>query len=139
MDSGNTKTKYEELGLSQKIIISNEIYTFKKLYINDFVSYRYIHRNCKASIKISLEVAKKINNKVENNRIILKAEKDTGLDTVDGKWEMKILNKNEMKIVKAFLVDGDYYHKILTKVTDEKVLEENKDKTYDNHMKSQEN
>ena len=69
MDSGNTKTKYEELGLSQKIIISNEIYTFKKLYINDFVSYRCIHRNCKATIKISLEVAKKINNKVENNRI----------------------------------------------------------------------
>ena len=70
MDSGKTKTKYEELGLSQKIIISNEIYTFKKELINDFISYRCIHRNCKASIKISLEVAKKINNKEENNNIV---------------------------------------------------------------------
>jgi len=70
MDSRKIKTKYEKLGISQQIIISNEIYTFKKELINSYVSYRCIHRACNAIIKITLENAKKINHKGENNEPI---------------------------------------------------------------------
>ena len=109
MDSGKTKTKYEELGLSQKIIISNEIYTFKKQLINDFISYRCIYRNCKASIKISLEVAKKINNKEENNNILeytligihanhpIKKDYEESLNNIKTEKEQKELAKNLIK------------------------------------------
>ena len=39
----------------------------KKQLINSYVSYRCIYRNCKASIKITIENAKKINCKGEDN------------------------------------------------------------------------
>lgn len=109
MESGKTKTKYEELGFSQKIFISYEIYTFKKQLNNNFISYRCIHRNCKTSIKISLEYAKKINNKEENNNIVeyiiigihanhpIKKDYEESLNNIKTEKEQKELAKKLIK------------------------------------------
>ena len=65
MEENKNMTKYQILGVPQNIIFQNESYTFKKELINSFVSYRCINRKCNASLKISLEDAKKIENKEE--------------------------------------------------------------------------
>ena len=59
MENQNQKTKYEELGIPKNIIIQNYKYCFKKELTNTIVSYRW----CKALLKISIENAKKIENK----------------------------------------------------------------------------
>ena len=60
MEDKKQKTKYEELGIPKNIIIQNNTYSFKKELLNDNVSYRCIHRKCKAGLKISIANAKKI-------------------------------------------------------------------------------
>ena len=66
MDSNETKTVYNKLGVPQQLNINNETYTFKKEFNNGIISYRCIHRKCKANLKIATEDARKINSK-ENN------------------------------------------------------------------------
>ena len=63
MEENNNMTKYQLLGVPQNIIFQDESYTFKKELINSFLSYRCINRKCNASLKISLEDARKIENK----------------------------------------------------------------------------
>ena len=63
MDRNKRIYKYQLLGVPKQIIIQNNYYSFKKELNNSFISYRCVHRNCNASIKISLENAKKIFNK----------------------------------------------------------------------------
>ena len=60
MTEKNKQTIYEKLGIPQQINIQNEIYTFKVELINSYVSYRCIHRACNASVKITIENAKKL-------------------------------------------------------------------------------
>ena len=59
MENKEHNTKYESLGVPQKLIIQNETYVFKKELTKDLLSYRCIHRKCKSSLKISVENAKK--------------------------------------------------------------------------------
>ena len=65
-----------------------------------------IHRNCKARIKISIENAKKINNKEENNNILeyiligihanhpIKKDYEENLNSIKTEKENKALAKN---------------------------------------------
>ena len=67
MENQEHNTKYETLGVPQKLIIQNETYVFKKELTKDQLSYRCIHRKCKSSLKISVENAKNINkNEIDN-------------------------------------------------------------------------
>ena len=63
MEDKKEQTKYDELGIPKNIIIQNNTFCFKKEIINEYVSYRCIHRKCKAGLKISIENAKKIEDK----------------------------------------------------------------------------
>ena len=63
MEEQNNQTNYEKLSLPKQIILSNGVYTFIVQLINSYVCYRCIHRTCKASIKNSIENAKKLINK----------------------------------------------------------------------------
>ena len=60
MEENNNMTKYQLLGVPQNIIFQEESYAVKKELFNSFLSYRCINRKCKASLKISLEEARKI-------------------------------------------------------------------------------
>ena len=60
MENEAQKTKYEKLGIPQQIILQNGTYSFKKELINSYVTYRCVHRACKANIKISIDNAKKL-------------------------------------------------------------------------------
>ena len=57
MDSNETKTIYNKLGVPQQLNINNETYTFKKELNNGIISYCCIHRKCKANLKIATEDA----------------------------------------------------------------------------------
>ena len=70
MEKEEHSTKYESLGVPQKLIIQNGTYVFKKALHNSLLSYRYIHRRCKASVKISVENAKTININEINNKAV---------------------------------------------------------------------
>lgn len=63
MEPENIKTKYHQLGVPQELIFQNYTYKFKKELINSILSYRCMHRKCNASLKISIENAKKIYSK----------------------------------------------------------------------------
>ena len=52
--------KYEVLGVPQKIM-------FKKELTKNFLSYRYVHRQCKKSLKLSIETDKNIETKLNEN------------------------------------------------------------------------
>ena len=65
MSDNIPKTKYQILGIPKNIEFQQNTYTFKKELLNSIVSYRCYFRKCKASIKISLENAPKIENKEE--------------------------------------------------------------------------
>ena len=66
MDSNETKAIYNKLGVPQQLNINNETYIFKKELNNGIISYRCIHRKCKANLKIANEDPRKIQSK-ENN------------------------------------------------------------------------
>lgn len=48
-------------------MLNGQIYSFKKEWVKDYLSYRCIHRQCKCSIKIAIDNAKKIESK-ENEK-----------------------------------------------------------------------
>ena len=66
MDSNETKTIYNKLGVPQQLNINNETYTFKKELNNGIISYRCIYRKCKENLKIAKEDARKIQSKGNN-------------------------------------------------------------------------
>ena len=46
MENPEHITKYDSLGVTQKLIIQNEKYVFKKELNNDLFSYVVVHRKC---------------------------------------------------------------------------------------------
>ena len=67
MENISAFKKYEVLGVPQKIMFKSEVYSFKKELTNNFLSYRCVHRQCKASLKLSTETAKQIESKINEN------------------------------------------------------------------------
>ena len=129
MEENKNMTKYQILGVPQNIIFQNESYTFKKELINSFVSYRCINRKCNASLKISLEDAKKIENKEEGiseidftvvgNHDVHKSEKKFSESTDKIKTEKenlelaKKLIKNNLQMPLSFHIQNLNTNKII--------------------------
>ena len=111
MENNNVTFKYQKLVVPQKILIENYHYSFKKeLYIS-FISYRCINRNCKASIKLSLENAKKILNKETDDIVDFKinynlvgehANHPKGIKKTENLDNIK--NENEIKELAKILI-----------------------------------
>ena len=55
--------KYEQLGLPKQIMLNGQNNSFKKELAKSYLSYRCIHRHCKCSIKIGIDMSKTIESK----------------------------------------------------------------------------
>ena len=46
MEIVNARKKYEMIGVPHQIMLKGEIYCFKKQLMNNYLSYRCVHRQC---------------------------------------------------------------------------------------------